>query len=129
MLKILGFVFILATFEITLSRYLLVRVDQGQNPGTETLVSELHSRNAHIPCWNCLTFYCQDVGQFQRFNSDCVQYIYDDIYPNKRYLVNCALTTCPVARDELLLVCVDGHVAPWMEPPADRNTIGTCRYI
>ena len=128
MLNILRFVFVLATFEITLSRYLLVRVDQGQNPGTETLVSELQSRNAHINCWNCLTFYCKDVGQFQRFQSDCVQYIYDDIYPYKHYLVNCALGACPGAINELEQVCVDGIVGGFA-PPADRNTIGTCDDI
>jgi len=125
MLNILRFVFVLATFGITLSRYLLVRVDQGQNPGTETFVSELQSRNAYIPCWNCLFFYCKDVGHSQRFVQECQQYIYHDIYPYKHYLVDCAYTACPEAGDELEQVCVDGIVGGFA-PPADRNTIGTC---
>ena len=125
MLNILRFVFLLATFEITLSRYLLVRVDQGHNPGTETLVSELHSRAAHTNCWYCLAFYCQQVGQFQRFDQVCHQYMDDEKYPSKQYLVNCAMTRCNMARNELDEVCVDGVVVG-IAPPTDENTIGTC---
>ena len=126
MLNILRFVFVLATFEITLSRYLLVRVDQGHNPGTETLVTEVHSRLPHTNCWNCISFYCQQVNQFRMLVHECQHYNDDEKFPSKKYLVNCAMTQCLGAVNEIDEICVDGvgPFPPILPPP--QGTKGTC---
>ena len=123
MLNMLRFVFVLATFEITLSRYLLVRVDQGHNPGTETLVSDVQSRTPHTNCWNCLAHYCtkKHPDMYEEFIQGCQQY---ERFPLKQLLVNCAISKCYKAENEIDDVCVDGIRATADSPP---GTLGACR--
>ena len=126
MLNILRFVFVLATFEITLSRYLLVRVDQGHNPGIGTLVSELQSRAPHTKCWDCISHHCELTNQLQTLEQHCRQYNDDEKFPYKKYLVNCAINECPDAENEIDEICVDGvePFPPILPPP--KGTKGTC---
>ena len=126
MLNILTFVFVLANFEITLSRYLLVRVNQDHNPGTETLTSEVQSRAPHTNCWDCVSFYCYLENEFGKLANKCQQYNDDKKFPSKKYIVNCAMVACVRARNEIDEVCVDGILLPGTpEPPP--NNVGSCK--
>ena len=125
MLNILRFVFVLAIFEITLSRYLLVRVDQGHNPGTETLVSEVQSRRPYTKCWDCLKYFCttKHPDMYGLFLQECKQYNDDTNFPRKQHLVNCAISKCYKAENDIDDVCLDGIRKTADSPP---GTSGSC---
>ena len=124
MIRFLRFIFVVATLELTLGRYLLVNIDPKPLPGHQKQVPDVQSRAPHTNCWNCVKHWCRQENQLATLEFHCAMYNDDTKFPRKAYLVNCALTQCTRAKYEIEETCVDGDDSVARPPP---GLLGACK--
>ena len=115
--------FILAYFEPTRGRYLLVKLSQEMDSGFQEQMPEVRA-SLHNRCGDCIRYWCQKEHRpktLANLLEQCTQYIDVEKYPSKKNLVNCGLLICYKAKNEIEEHCVDG-TSPYLEPTHLRRT-------
>ena len=106
-----AFAFILASFQLSNGKYLLVKVENQREFNSSTPVAQLHARQSHEKCWQCVYMFCVRehpppiVAGFRR---QCEQFKNEVNFPSKKWLVNCAQMQCPLVTLEIQDFCVEG---------------------
>ena len=131
MRTVVGFIFLLATFELIHGRYLLINVEDEPISGSRNSSTKVESRSRHDRCWWCITYWCR-VYDPEHYPLDihkaCHDYGDDNIYPSKRELVQCAMVVCDKAEDTIEENCVNGGPDPaGMPGPEPLNARAGCR--
>ena len=109
-----AFAFILASFQLSNGKYLLVEVEKQKEFDSSSPVAQLHARQGHDQCWQCVHFFCihkEQADTIINFRSECKQFRNEDNFPSKKWLVNCANTVCTKAAFGIQEFCVEGFVS------------------
>ena len=109
-----AFAFILASFQLSNGKYLLVKVEKQREFDSSSPVAQLHARQAHDQCWKCVDFFCihkEQTDTIIDFRKECEKFKNAANYPSKKWLVNCANTVCTKAAYGIQEFCVEGYVS------------------
>ena len=104
--------FILVNFELTLGRYVLLRVNVDLEYKSQEHVLEVQASFRHNACLRCIVDNCKLYGGspliIQKLHQRCDKYADDAKYPSKKHLVYCGIDVCDMAASEILASCVFG---------------------
>lgn len=108
-LVLIAVAFVLVNYELTLARFLLLRVNEGLDTKSQLQVSDVQARFQYDDCWFCIELACNNHPRaVKNFFRECDKYADDNIYPTSKNLLSCGLTVCSMAAQKINESCGAG---------------------